>query len=120
MAALTLGAMLFFSFAVAPLVFAKLPRETAGPFMRAAFPVYYSVLAGASAIAALLAGMGADGIALWLVMALFLAMRFWLVLALDRVRGTDEAAFKRLHRLSVIVNAAQMILLVFAALRLAA
>lgn len=119
-AALALGAMAFFSFAVAPLVFAKLPREAAGSFMRAAFPVYYVVLAVASAIAALCAGLGAAGIALWSVTAAFLLMRFWLVPALDRARGKDEPAFKRLHGLSMIVNLAQMALLLFAALRLAA
>jgi hypothetical protein len=118
--ALTLGAMAFFSFAVAPLVFARLPRETAGQLMRAAFPVYYVVLAATSAVAALLAGLGSAGIALWIVTAAFLLMRFWLVPALDRARGKNEPAFKRLHGLSMIVNLAQMALLLFAALRLAA
>lgn len=119
-AALALGAMLFFSFALAPLVFAKLPRETAGSFMRAAFPVYYLALAVVSLLAALLAGTRVEAVALWLVAAGFLLMRFWLVPALDRVRGKDDAGFRRLHRLSVVVNAAQMILLIAAALRLAA
>lgn len=119
-AVLALGAMLFFSFALAPLVFAKLPRETAGSFMRAAFPVYYLALAVVSLLAALLAGTRVEAVALWLVAAGFLLMRFWLVPALDRVRGKDEAAFRRLHRLSVAVNAAQMILLIIAALRLSA
>jgi hypothetical protein len=118
-AAFALGAMVFFSFVVAPLVFAKLPRETAGTFMRAAFPVYYLVLAGVTAIAAALATTRPAALALWLAALLFLGLRFWLVPALDRVRGKDEAAFKHLHRLSVIVNALQMILLAGAALRLA-
>lgn len=58
-AAMACGAMLFFSFALAPLAFAGLPAETAGGFMRTAFPVYYAVLAGDTVLAALrLAGQG--------------------------------------------------------------
>jgi hypothetical protein len=118
-AAFALGAMVFFSFVMAPLVFAKLPRETAGAFMRAAFPVYYLVLAGLAALSAALAATRPEALALWLAALLFVGMRFWLVPALDRVRGKDEAAFARLHRLSVVVNLVQMILLAGAALRLA-
>lgn len=118
-AALACGAMLFFSFAVAPLAFARLPAETAGGFMRAAFPVYYAVLAGVTAVAALLAGTRPEALALWLVAAMFLGLRVLLVPALERVRGRDRRAFSRLHRLSVAANAVQMVLLILAALRLA-
>ena len=118
-AALALGAMLYFSFAVAPLVFAKLPRETAGTFMRSAFPVYYLVLAVVCAVAALLAGTRLEAVLLWVVVVAFLLMRFWLVPALDRVRGRNETTFRRLHRISVIVNAAQTVLLLLAVFGLA-
>ena len=105
---------------LAPLVFVKLPKETAGTFMRAAFPVYYLVLAGVTAIAALLAGMRAEAWALWFVVALFLILRFWLIPGLDRVRGKDQPAFARLHRLSVAANAVQLVVLILVAIRLTA
>lgn len=119
-AAMAFGAMLLFSFAVAPLVFLKLPAETAGGFIRQLFPVYYLVLAAATALAALLTGASWEAAILWLVAALFLALRYGLIPALDRTREKNRAAFARLHRLSVVVNAVQMLLLAGVALRLAA
>jgi len=38
--ALTFGGMIFFSAVMAPLVFTKLPFETAGAFIRQVFPWY--------------------------------------------------------------------------------
>ncbi len=35
-----LGGMLFFSFVMAPLIFMKLPRDTASHFIRQVFPIW--------------------------------------------------------------------------------
>ena len=52
--AASFGGMLFFAAVVAPLVFARLPAPTAGAFIRQLFPVYYLVMAGCTALAAVL------------------------------------------------------------------
>src|SRR5262245_33107592 len=41
--AVWLGAIVFFSFAVAPLVFSALPRPDAGRVVSAIFPTYYAI-----------------------------------------------------------------------------
>jgi hypothetical protein len=45
-ATLCLGAMLFFYFVTAPLIFGKLPSRQAGLLIRAVFPWYYGGLGG--------------------------------------------------------------------------
>ena len=112
------GAMAFFSFAVAPLVFVKLPAETAARFIRELFPIYYLVLAVVAGAAAPFAGLRIDSVALAAVAVAFLALRFLLIPALDRVRERDKAAHARLHRLSVIINFIQMAVLAAVAVRL--
>ena len=52
--ALTFGGMTFFSAVMAPLVFTKLPFDTAGAFIRQVFPWYYATM-GATTLVALLA-----------------------------------------------------------------
>ncbi len=115
--ALVLGGMAFFSFVVAPLVFRVLDRETAAGFMRAAFPRYYDTMAGAAAVAAVTAALRgpADGAIMAGVAAAFVALRFALLPALDRRRGRRasgdagaEAAFRRLHGISMAVNLVQL------------
>ena len=44
--ALILGGMVFFAAFMTPMVFAKLPRATAGAFLAQVFPVYYQARAG--------------------------------------------------------------------------
>ena len=118
-AAAACGAMALFSFVVAPLVFARLPAETAAAFIRQLFPVYYLVLAVVAGIATPLAGLRIEGAALAAVAVAFLALRFLLIPALDRVRERDKAAHARLHRLSVMINFIQMAVLAVVAVRLA-
>ncbi|MCS6890169.1 MAG: DUF4149 domain-containing protein [Rhodovarius sp.] len=115
--ALCLGGMVFFTAAVAPLVFRVLPAEAAGRFIRAIFPVFYLyVLAtsGAAAVALIpLSGTAAG------MMAAVAGLAFWLRQVLlprintlsDQARaGQEEAArrFRQLHRLSVLANLLQM------------
>jgi len=108
-----LGGMLFFGAVMTPLVFSQLPPETAGPFIRAAFPRYYLFMVIASALAALgllirgnpwyaLAAVMITGVTLWLWIE-------WLphLNALRDAGNQDE--FARGHRLSVWVNGAEFL-----------
>jgi hypothetical protein len=114
--ALLLGGMVFFSFVFSPLVFVKLPAQTAGPFIRQVFPWYFLVVAAlfalaapltlaAPGLAALLAAMAALGFAnRQILMPRINALR-------DRHLAGDHAAkrgFDRLHGASVAINFVQM------------
>lgn len=108
-----LGGMLFFGAVMTPLVFSQLPPETAGPFIRAAFPRYYMFMIIASAVAAL--GLLIRGNPWYaLVAVLITGVTLWLWLEwmphLNALRdANDQAGFARGHRLSVWVNAAEFI-----------
>lgn len=116
--ALTFGGMTFFSAVMAPLVFTQLPFETAAGFIRRVFPWYYLVM-GLCALAALVA-LGFSALPVWLmvVMALvsvgFVVARQGLMPRINAARDGELAGeagaarrFKTLHRLSVLINAAQ-------------
>ena len=123
--AFVFGGMAFFSFAVAPLVFRQLPKETAAEFMRAAFPLYYAVMAGASALAALAAALVSpiEAAIMGVAAVVFVALRQLLLPALnarrERVDAASDAAFRRLHGLSMVVNLVQLIAVAVALARLA-
>lgn len=113
-----LGAMLFFSGVMAPLIFAKLGLEVAGRFIRQVFPWYYLVvivLSGAAALALLLL-RPADAVALAAVALAGIIARQSLMPRINRARDAvlagDPVAdrrFSRLHRLSVWINALQIV-----------
>jgi hypothetical protein len=118
--ALTFGGMTFFSAVMAPLVFTKLPFDTAGAFIREVFPWYYLSM-GASSLAALLLllpGVG-EGLA-WpaaltgLALVGFLVARQLLMPMINRARdaqgqgdSTAGERFRRLHGVSVMINGIQ-------------
>ena len=117
-AALCLDGMLFFSAVIAPLVFTKLPADSAGAFIREVFPWYYLYVAGTSAVAALgLLALNAPAAALMaIVCGLALYARQILMPRIDRLReasraGDQEARvrFRRGHRISVFINAGQIL-----------
>jgi len=114
-----LGTMVFFSFVVAPRVFAELERDRAGDVVNRIFPTYY-VLGGVLGVVALASGvargvLGGFGVylgvyivcvAVGVCVAVF--SRLYLV---PRIRGNDasredgdEDAFERYHGLSVRLN----------------
>ena len=107
------GGMLFFGAVMTPLVFSQLPAETAGPFIRAAFPRYYLFVVIASAIAAL--GLLIRGNPWYALVAVLVAgVTIWLWVewlphlnALRDAGNHDE--FARGHRLSVGVNAGEFL-----------
>src|SRR5258706_7077662 len=114
--AASLGGMLFFAAGVAPLVFARLPAPPAGGFIRQLFPVYYLVMAGCTALAAVLstAIAPADALTLAAVSVTFLFAR---LLMLPRIQEAPESAahgdpaaakpFRPLHRPRPLVHAHQ-------------
>ena len=118
--ALTFGGMTFFSGVMAPLVFIKLPVETAGAFIRALFPWYYLTMGVASLIALVALALGTSGIASWeagltaLVLLGFVYARQSLMPMINRARDAELAGdnkagmrFSRLHRISVLINGLQ-------------
>ncbi len=120
--ALTFGGMTFFSAVMAPLVFTKLPFETAGGFIRQVFPWYYLSM-GATTLVALLALLSSASHSVsWetslvaLVLLGFIFARQVLMPLINRARddelaGTAGAAqrFKRLHQTSVLINGIQWV-----------
>ncbi len=118
--AMTFGGMTFFSAVMAPLVFTKLPFETAGAFIRQVFPWYYLTM-GATTLVALLALLfSASQTTGWevplvaLVLLGFVFARQVLMPLINRARDDEVAGsagagrrFKRLHRTSVVINGVQ-------------
>lgn len=117
--ALGFGGMVFFSGVFSPLVFARLPGETAGPFIRQVFPWYFaavSVTLGLAGAALLAAGGTAWGATLLAMAGLGVLNREALMPAInalrDRQLAGDRAAgrrFARLHGASVAINLVQMV-----------
>ena len=115
------GAMVFFAFVYAPLVFIKLGTETGGRFIREVFPVYYVAMGTTSIAAAVLlafagAARGADALAMACIGVVFFLARFVLLPIVNRNRDAGQAGdlsakkrFDALHRASVVVNAIQML-----------
>ena len=112
------GSMAFFSCVVAPLVFIELDAATAGRFIRRLFPWYYAVIATLSLIATLsfAATLPVDAITMGLVFIGACVSRQILMPRINRQSDAlaqgdiyAQVSFDRLHRISVIINAAQMI-----------
>ena len=115
-AALILGAMLFFSAVVAPLLFMRLPADTAGQFVRALFPHYYLVLGAVAVLGALLATDPTQQIVLAAIAAALLLSRFVAIPVLNRARDAalagDTAAqtrFDRWHQATVVLNGVEIV-----------
>lgn len=116
--ALTFGGMTFFSAVVAPMVFTKLPADRAGAFIREIFPWYYLTMGITTLLAFLFllpaAGHGWAAGLTGLVLVGFVFARQVLMPMINRTRDAQTAGdadassrFKRLHGLSVIINALQ-------------
>lgn len=120
-AAASLGAMLFFSAVVAPTVFGVVQEADAGRLLRALFPKYFVVNGGAAIAAGILSLQPIIGAALVLSGIAMIAVRIYLIPmindARDAMTGGNKNAksrFDRLHRVSVIVNVLEMVVLVAA------
>jgi len=116
-----IGSMLFFAITVAPTVFKTLPAENASRFLRAFFPHYYLWGLVVALVTALLAinTHPVISVVCFLVAMLFVFSRQALMPMINDMRdaellGTRGAAarFRRLHRWSVWINAAQGVVLI--------
>ena len=118
------GSLMFFSFVVAPLIFIKLDSASAGQFIRSIFPWYY-LLIGALSLAAggcFVSTRLIDFSLMLMVFAGAIISRQVLMPKINKARDamlsgqvTEEKKFNNLHRLSVIINFVQIII-VFAVL----
>jgi hypothetical protein len=116
--ALLFGSMMFFSAVMAPLIFVKLGGEAAGRFIRQVFPWYYLVVIALAAVgaAALAFPRPVDAAVLGAVAAVGVAARQVLMPMINRARdamlagdAASKTRFSGLHRLSVWINAAQIV-----------
>jgi len=112
------GSMAFFSCVIAPLVFIELDAATAGRFIRRLFPWYYVVVAILSLIATLSfaatlpiesAIMGFVFIGAYFSREVLMPQINLRRDAMARGNASFGVSFNRLHRLSVLINAAQII-----------
>ena len=117
-----LGSMVFFAAIVAPTAFRSLSGDVASAFLRAVFPRYYlwGILLSAVTLAVCLFHSPKGAVLMTLVLTGFVYSRQWLTPAINDARDRwsetesahDKARFSALHRRSVIINAAQMVMLV--------
>ena len=111
LAATLFGGMMFFSFGFAPVLFAQLPIERVRPLLRGTFPHYYRAIillsAATAAVAGLVSGPAALCIAIILVSTIY-ARQVLIGQINSATDRDDQAAFKRLHGLSVVIQLIQI------------
>ena len=110
------GVIVFFSFVVAPITFITLDIENAGKFIRRLFPFYYGFNLFCLILSLLIALVdGSFAVRYHIVILcviLFLFTLFYLLPKINKYRdNSNESMFKITHRLSVVINYAQLILL---------
>ena len=110
------GVIVFFSFVVAPITFITLDIENAGKFIRRLFPFYYGFNLFCLILSLLIALVdGSFAVRYHIVILciiLFLFTLFYLMPKINKYRdNSNERMFKITHRLSVVINCAQLILL---------
>ena len=118
-ASLIFGGMIFFASFMAPLIFIKLPEETAGRFIREVFPWYYLVFGCLSFVHVLLLITNSNR---WLFAIMvanvfaFVFARQWLMPAINASRdlvlqgeASANQRFNTLHRVSVVINSIQLV-----------
>ena len=116
--AISLGMMTFFSFILAPIIFKILDAENAGKFVRKIFPYYYFINLIFLSIAAILfffvSSLSKDLYIIVLLVISFIFAQFILMPFINKMKDNNqEKKFKYAHGLSVVVNFAQMVGLVY-------
>lgn len=108
------GGMLFFPI-MTLLLFTRLPMETAGPFVRGCFPVYYGfmlVLSVLSGVGFALRGKVKTALGLFVVSLTTLWLWFWLIPHLEVARlSGNHVAFNHGHTLSVWIDGLEFVFL---------
>ncbi|HUA77876.1 MAG TPA: DUF4149 domain-containing protein [Acetobacteraceae bacterium] len=116
------GGMAFFGAVVAPLVFRTLEPPLSGRFIRAIFPHYYRFTFIAAALAAIFLAPVVPWCAALLALTALSTLWLWLSLMprINALRDSGaDAAFSRAHRLSVLVNQAELLIAVAVLVRVA-
>ena len=116
--AISLGMMIFFSFVLAPMIFKILDAENAGKFVRKIFPYYYFVnlifLSIAAILFFLVSSLNKDLYIILLLVMSFIFAQFILMPLINKLKDNNqEKKFKYAHGLSVVINFAQMIGLIY-------
>jgi len=115
--AIILGAMIFFSFVVAPTTFKLLDEENSRKFIRGIFPFYYLLNLTLSFVASILfflnQNLSIDFLLMASVSILFAISNFILMPMINKFRDNNEdKKFRISHFISVIINFIQLIFLV--------
>ena len=115
--AIILGAMIFFSFVVAPTTFKLLDEENSRKFIRGIFPFYYLLNLILSFVAGVLfflkQNLSIDFLLMTSICILFAISNFILMPMINKFRDSNEdKKFKISHFISVIINFIQLIFLV--------
>ena len=116
--AISLGAMLFFSFVIAPVIFKVLDAKNAGKFVRKIFPHYYMINLTILSIAVLLliyiSSINLEFYITLIITILFAFSLFILMPLINNFKDSKkEKKFKYSHTLSVIINCIQIIGLIY-------
>lgn len=110
-AAALFGAMVFFSFGFAPVLFAQLPAAEVRPLLRGTFPWYYLAVIAASGLAAALA-VTVSGLAAVLLAAICATTIYARQDLMGRINAAtdrgDTRAFGLLHGASVVLQLGQI------------
>ena len=115
---IVLGIMLFFSFAVAPIIFKVLKEKDARKFVRTIFPYYYCInLILVSLVCIFLFYKDFINFDFYLLLSiaiLFAISLFVLMPMINNARDQKkESKFKYLHASSVIINFLQIFILIY-------
>ena len=121
--AILFGGSVTFSLLFAPLVFAKLPSQIAGRFIREVFPWYYLFLIASSSLCIVLLIMTSQVLLSLLMLCVTVAAlysRFILMPKINQLRDEEMQGnlkagelFKRYHRYSVWLNAGLIVISAF-------
>ena len=116
--AISLGAMLFFSFVIAPVIFKVLDANNASKFVRKIFPHYYLINLIILSIVLLLflyiSSVNQDFYITLIIAILFAFSLFILMPLINKLKDNkEERKFKYSHLLSVIINFIQIIGLIY-------
>ena len=115
--AIIFGAMIFFSFVVAPTTFKLLDEKNSKKFIRGIFPYYYLLNLTLSFVASVLffvnQNLSIDFSLMVSVCVLFAISNFILMPMINKFRDNNEdKKFRISHFISVIINFIQLIFLV--------
>jgi hypothetical protein len=116
--AISLGAMLFFSFVIVPVIFKILDAKNAGKFIRKIFPLYYFInLAVLLVVIFLLLYISSINLDFYIILIIAILFIFSLIILMpliNKLKDTKkEKKFKYSHTLSVIINFIQIIGLIY-------